>query len=119
MIQHYCDSCQRILVNYNEKFCTKCKTKVNKNKANKIDKEYITLIKSSKWRKLSEQVRCEQPMCSICLKKKKLGQQIEVRPSEEVHHILKVRDYPDSALDRKNLIGLCKKCHKVLTDKGF
>lgn len=120
MIKKYCNHCQHVLINYDEKYCNACTTKVNKANANKIDSDYMKLIKSKKWNKISKLVREEQPMCERCLylAKHNLLKGV-VNPSQEVHHRLKVRDRPDLALNRDNLMALCKSCHKYLTDKGF
>ena len=35
----------------------------------------------------------------------------------EIHHILPISEYPSLALDCKNLITLCQKCHRKYHDK--
>lgn len=119
MIKHYCNGCHHILIDYNKKYCDSCKTKFDKSKSKRVSPSYNHLIKSSRWTRLSRRVRKEKPMCEICLKNKKLGKQDFVNPSEEVHHIKKVRDRPDLEFDRDNLMALCKKCHKKLTEQGL
>lgn len=53
------------------------------------------------WTKLSRKLRLEHPACEKCGATEKLL----------VHHILIRRLYPEYALDPRNLIVLCPKCH--------
>lgn len=41
-----------------------------------------------------------------------------VKPSIEVHHVKKVRDYPELKLEPSNCRGLCKGCHSARTLAG-
>ncbi len=57
------------------------------------------------WRRLSQQVRREQPFC-------KCGQ-----PTTQADHIFNIRLRPDLKLVRGNVIGLCLTCHSRKTAK--
>lgn len=58
------------------------------------------------WRKLSERVRQEQPLCPDCETE---GRAI---PSTEVHHIVPIKKAPKLRLVRSNLIAVCKRHHE-------
>ena len=53
-------------------------------------------------------------LCSVCKDK----QEISFDDNLEVHHIIKLRDYPDGLLEDDNLICLCVKHHKQ-ADQGL
>jgi len=54
------------------------------------------------WRKVSRQVRLEEPFCRVC-----------GRVSEQVDHIIPVTEGGDN--DRENLQALCTSCHSKKT----
>ena len=56
-----------------------------------------------KWRKVSERVRREQPVCRVCA----------TRPSVHVDHIIPKTQGGDD--DRSNLQGICFPCHQAKT----
>lgn len=58
---------------------------------------------TKEWRALSKQVLAEQPYCSCGAK------------ATQSDHILSIKERPDLALDRGNLVGLCKPCHSRKT----
>lgn len=58
------------------------------------------------WRKLSERVRREQPLCPDCEAE---GRAI---PSTEVHHIIPIKVNPKLRLVRSNLIAVCHRHHE-------
>lgn len=37
----------------------------------------------------------------------------KIRRAEEVHHIKKLKEYPELGLDDDNLISLCSTCHNI------
>lgn len=59
------------------------------------------------WRKLSERLRKESPLCPDCLAE---GRSV---PATEVHHEVKIKDAPSLRLSRPNLIPLCAKHHAL------
>ncbi len=83
--------------------------------------------KSKYKRKESEQIRYTTPMkrksveikesanylCEVCRDKGKF-----VTSGLETHHIEKLVDRPDLALDNNNLICLCRNCHEQ-AEKGY
>ena len=54
----------------------------------------------------------ERPLCEDCLM---TGM---VTPATDLHHIAKVKDRPDLALDETNARMLCSECHDKRTAKG-
>lgn len=64
------------------------------------------------WRKLSERVRKEQPLCQTC---EKDG---IVTPAEDVHHVVPIDEAPWLRLDRSNLMAVCKACHQKIHESG-
>lgn len=64
------------------------------------------------WRRMSERIRKEEPLCVDCLEKGK------VWPADECHHKIKIKDAPHQRLNRDNVIPLCKACHQERTEKG-
>ena len=57
------------------------------------------------WRKLSERIRKEKPLCEDCLEKGK------TKPATEVHHIKPISQAPHLRLAYSNLKALCSDCH--------
>ena len=57
--------------------------------------------RSSKWRKLRQEFLKKQPVCQVCLTKKKL----------EVHHIIPFQINSSLELEESNLITLCRDHH--------
>ena len=57
------------------------------------------------WRKLSERLRKERPLCEDCFSEGLTS------VSTEVHHIIPVDANPRLRLDVSNLAALCKACH--------
>jgi 5-methylcytosine-specific restriction protein A len=52
------------------------------------------------------------PLCSDCQAKGRLT------ATEEVHHVIKLRDRPDLRLVETNCLGLCRSCHSRRTANG-
>ena len=67
----------------------------------------------SKWHKKSVEIRDRSfNLCAIC---QDIGEITYL--NLEVHHIIKLKDYPKGLLEDDNLIALCSYHHK-LADKG-
>lgn len=64
------------------------------------------------WRKLRKTFIRENPLCHDCMVKGRY------KPTREVHHIKKVKEYPSLRLVKSNLMGLCKSCHSIRTARG-
>jgi 5-methylcytosine-specific restriction protein A len=64
------------------------------------------------WRQFSKRIREERPICEWCLER---GM---VRPSEEVHHLKKLRDFPELKYDPENVAAICTECHSAATARG-
>jgi len=58
-------------------------------------------LNTPEWRELSARVRAEEPTCRRCGR----------RPSAVAHHIQSRRDHPELAMERGNLMGVCRACH--------
>lgn len=69
---------------------------------------------STKWKKKRKAILARDGyLCQIC---KRYGRRT---PAEIVHHIKHLDEYPELALDSKNLISVCSKCHnKLHPEKG-
>ena len=74
--------------------CAKCCPKKSKNSYD------------HQWRRLSERVRKENPLCHDCFSAGRTS------PSTEVHHIVPVEVNPALRLVLGNLVALCHQCHK-------
>ena len=64
---------------------------------------------NSRWVKLRDQVRREEPLCRTCL-----AQGLTVG-TEEIDHIIPHRGNQKLLYSRSNLQGLCKSCHSRKT----
>ena len=72
------------------------------------DKE-TKLRKTRAWKRKSEQIREDADyLCEVCKAEGRYTYE-----GLEVHHIIKLRDYPEGFLDDSNLVCLCEKCHKL------
>jgi len=60
---------------------------------------------SPEWRALSKRVRREQPYC------------VRGARTTQADHIIRVKERPDLASDRGNVVGLCRPCHSRKTAK--
>lgn len=77
----------------------------------RADKEH-KLRQTNKWHNKSLEIRERSHwLCAVC---KSYG--IYNHESLEVHHIRKLRDYPEGLLDDANLICLCTTHHKMADD---
>ena len=66
------------------------------------------------WRKTRKMVlQRDHYLCQHCLAEGR------VTPATEVHHIKKLEDYPDLALDLSNLVSLCWTCHELTKDRNL
>ncbi len=63
------------------------------------------------WQSFRKMRLAEDPLCADCFK---VGL---VTPSNEVHHIKTIKDFPELRLDRHNTECLCKACHSKKTFK--
>ena len=67
-----------------------------------------------KWQLKSREIRERSLyLCSVCKDK----DEVSFDDDLEVHHIIKLRDYPDGLLEDSNLICLCVNHHKQ-ADRG-
>ena len=60
---------------------------------------------TTRWKSLSEYMRKKYPLCynplGLC----------NLKPCDDVHHIVPVRVNPKLAYDKQNLVCLCRSCH--------
>lgn len=78
--------------------------------------EFLPFYSSTAWKNLRDNVRKrDHYLCQDCLKK---GIQT---PAEEVHHITPITaenvNDPEITLNEKNLISLCRECHRKRHEK--
>lgn len=72
----------------------------------KRNKKANKFYHSAKWKKAaSDAIARANGLCLDCLAEDK------IRSAEMVHHIKPLRQYPELALEPKNLKPLCNKCH--------
>jgi len=64
------------------------------------------------WRKLSQTIAKEDPLCPDCL------EEGIVNPGDGRHHIQKIIDAPELRLDRNNVMNLCDRHHAVREREG-
>jgi 5-methylcytosine-specific restriction enzyme A len=67
---------------------------------------------NSSWRTVRGHHLLENPLCVDCLKH---GIYME---GTDVHHIKKLKDYPELRDVPGNLMTLCKSCHSIRTARG-
>ena len=65
-----------------------------------------------RWEKFRVRYLHEHPLCVDCLAKHRMT------PASEVHHIRKLRDYPQLKYTESNLMALCHECHSKRTARG-
>ena len=61
-------------------------------------------IYSSRWTRVSRQVRATFPLCQRC----------KAKPSMEVHHKVPANKAPWLFFDPSNLMAVCRPCHEAL-----
>ena len=61
---------------------------------------------SRRWALLRQRVRAEEPLCRSCLDAGR------VAATEEIDHIIPLKDRIDLAFVRSNLAGRCRPCHR-------
>lgn len=75
---------------------------------------YVSLINTTRWRKIRLQKLGQQPLCEMCLKAGR------TTLAKEVHHIAPIEQAPTKseatarAYDIGNLMSLCVNCHKEI-----
>lgn len=62
------------------------------------------------WQRLRRAFLAEYPLCMDCSPR--------VTVATEVHHVRKVRDYPQLRLEWSNLMACCRACHQIRTARG-
>jgi 5-methylcytosine-specific restriction protein A len=80
--------------------CLKC-SPIPQHKKTTAERGY-----DSRWKRLSESIRKNNPLCHDCLENDM------VTPATEVHHIIKIADAPQLKYERTNLVQLCTACHE-------
>lgn len=107
-----CKYCGRI---HDKKFdCGKKPTRIYKPRA-----ENDRFRWSIEWKRKREEIReRDKNLCQLCLKKiYPLSGYCYTYDKLEVHHIIKIKDRPDLALENSNLITLCQG-HHALAENG-
>jgi 5-methylcytosine-specific restriction protein A len=64
------------------------------------------------WQQFRIQFIAQHPLCADCA-----GEGI-VSPTEDIHHLTKIKHAPHMRLDDENLLPLCKRHHRMRTAKG-
>lgn len=76
------------------------------------DPEITRFYNSTAWKTFRAAIRAARPLCEMCLTE---GRET---PSEQVDHILRLKERPDLALEESNVRALCMSCHsrRTMTD---
>lgn len=80
--------------------CDRCGVRDREHKQSTKQRGY-----DSRWKRLSERVRQQRPLCEDC------EAQGRTRPATQVHHVETIEDAPHKRLDVGNLVALCEECH--------
>lgn len=93
--------------------CSKCgrvhDTSFKCNHAGLLYTNEQALRKLNKWTEKSKEIRERSlNICSVCKDK----DEINFGDRLEVHHIIKLKEYPDGLLEDSNLICLCNEHHR-------
>jgi 5-methylcytosine-specific restriction protein A len=106
---HQCPRCRRRLTR--ESVCEVCvkqkPMRVRENRPNSRQRGY-----DAEWERFRAWFVNEHPLCEDCLDEGR------TEPTVEVHHIRKLRDYPEGKCDENNCRGLCKPHHSRRTRRG-
>jgi len=66
----------------------------------------------SRWERFRAAFLADNPWCVDCFMAGR------TTPANEVHHVRRVRDYPELLLDPSNCMALCAGCHSIRTNRG-
>lgn len=78
------------------------------------DARYISLINTTRWRKVRGLILSAEPLCQRCRQRGKLTS------AREVHHIVPLESISDPAEQERmayavsNLMSVCRDCHKAI-----
>ena len=77
------------------------------------DPETTRFYNSVSWKRFRAAIRAARPLCELCLSE---GRET---PSEQVDHIVRLKERPDLALEESNVRALCMSCHsrRTMTDR--
>ena len=64
------------------------------------------------WRRFRASFIAANPLCADCFERGRLT------PSNEVHHMAKLRGHPEQRLDPAACRALCRPCHSARTARG-
>ena len=64
------------------------------------------------WQQTRRRYLQEHPLCHDCIARG------EVKLAEHVHHVKKVKEFPELRLDPSNFLGLCATDHNARTARG-
>jgi 5-methylcytosine-specific restriction protein A len=71
---------------------------------------------NGRWDRFRTRYLREHPLCADCLEDPLPG--LPPQPATEIHHVKKLRDFPDLKYKNSNLRGLCKRHHSMRTARG-
>jgi 5-methylcytosine-specific restriction protein A len=74
--------------------------------------EHRKFYGTKRWRDFRAWYRQEHPLCEDCLERG------ITKAMDEVHHVAKLKDNPDKAVDEQWVRSLCTECHSTRTAKG-
>lgn len=87
--------------------CPKHNTAIDEARGTSTERGYDAV-----WQRFRGWFMARHPLCADC---EEAGLIVAM---EEVHHIRKVKDFPELRLVESNCRGLCKTCHSIRTRRG-
>jgi len=91
----FCAKCSRVV----DGRCGQCDKRTNNKTTNENGYD-------STWKRMSENIRKERPLCEDCLPEGRIV------ASVECHHIIPISQDRHRRLDPNNIVALCKRCHQ-------
>ena len=87
------------------------------------EKEVKQIYNSSRWQQVRDRVLLrDRYECQDCIHRLRtaavtgerlFGEDAKIRRATQVHHIKKLRTYPELAFEEDNLVSLCTQCHNI------
>ena len=104
-----CNRCRKY-IDFGNSLCEECKSIYIKKKKNYLkDKDAEKHLKTSRWKKVRQQILLRDKGCVLCLTRG-----IFEHRKLQVHHIVKRTDNIDLAYEPSNLVTVCPCCHEEL-----
>lgn len=121
MLKKLCPRCNKELINYNDKYCKECSSKVDEEikeihkhyKRGRVDKREQLFYNSKEWIQTRDTIKSKYK--GLCLYSYYILNQIVY--SDYIHHIDTIKDNWNRRLDTNNLIPISASIHQLVHDK--